>query len=96
MDEDVPSGNSSALYLKLIALLDTPPDAPIFLDQRAMIQYVNTRAATMLGTSMHELPGKLFGSVRPARRIPYKDAQGTILHWISHVQTSMFKAGRTD
>ncbi|GHO72275.1 hypothetical protein KSD_00460 [Ktedonobacter sp. SOSP1-85] len=52
----------------------------------------------MLGTSTncHELPGKLFGSVRHARRIPYKDAQGTILHWISHVQTSMFKAGRTD
>ncbi|GHO68365.1 hypothetical protein KSC_072570 [Ktedonobacter sp. SOSP1-52] len=37
-DEDGPSGNSSALDLKRIALLDTPPDAPIFLDQRAMIQ----------------------------------------------------------
>ncbi|GHO60700.1 hypothetical protein KSB_91750 [Ktedonobacter robiniae] len=50
----------------------------------------------MLGASKHELPGKLFGSVRHARRIPCKDAQGTIPHWISHVQTSMFKVDRTD
>jgi PAS domain S-box-containing protein len=42
---------------KLIFLLDTLPEALMFLDGSATIQHANARAATMLKTSKHELVG---------------------------------------
>src|ERR1700753_1613367 len=40
---------------KLIFLLDTLPEAVIFLDGSATIQYANARAAMILKTDKHEL-----------------------------------------
>jgi PAS domain S-box-containing protein len=44
---------------KLTFLFDTLPEAVIFLNGAATIQYANARAATMLKTSKHELIGSI-------------------------------------
>ena len=53
-----PAGTSLAPHLQLTSLLDTLPDAVIFLNEKATIQYANASAASMLEASTHELPGK--------------------------------------
>jgi PAS domain S-box-containing protein len=53
-----PAGTSLAPHLQLTSLLDTLPDAVIFLNEKATIQYANASAARMLEASTHELPGK--------------------------------------
>ncbi|MBO0778736.1 MAG: PAS domain S-box protein, partial [Ktedonobacteraceae bacterium] len=46
-----------APHSELTSLLDTLPDALIFLDKNATILYANASAATMVGAKQHELPG---------------------------------------
>jgi PAS domain S-box-containing protein len=54
----LPASTSLAPHLQLTSLLDTLPDAVIFLNEKATIQYANASAARMLEASTHELPGK--------------------------------------
>jgi PAS domain S-box-containing protein len=54
-----------ASHLEFPSLLDTLPDAVIFLDATATIQYANARAATMVAAKQHELPGTTLWQCAP-------------------------------
>lgn len=55
--DDTSMGAPLTSYPELPSLLEALSDALLFLDTTATIQYVNTRAAAMLGASKHELLG---------------------------------------
>jgi len=66
---------------QLMDLLEMLPDALIFLDETATIQYANARAATMVGASQHELPGNtLWQGASPLVSIALYQAVVTATH----------------
>jgi PAS domain S-box-containing protein len=65
MRHDQPTGKALVPNAELTSLLDSLPEALIFLNKAAMIQYANARAATVLGIDKLELIGTMLWQYAP-------------------------------
>ncbi|GCE31223.1 hypothetical protein KDA_67070 [Dictyobacter alpinus] len=66
---------------KSFSLLETLPDAVIYLDKRGIILHASTQAATMLGVSKHKLIGTtLWQHLSDFLTIPFQQMLNTALH----------------